>query len=271
MGTATKSGNLFGTEAQFSQRTEVIEMATVTEKPSANGALATQSQPPANPMAIIQVAIERGVDADQLGKLMDLQERFERNRAAEAFGAAISRFQKICPRIHKGRKVQGGGLNYQYASFDDVMAQAGPHLAACGIALSFSTEANDRGIRVTIRVRVGIHAEDSTLDVPVPDMKVNSTQRYGAALSYAKRYALCAALNIVVTDEDDDATSAYDPVTDDQSFQLDEAMTLLVEKYGESERGRFLKWMGVERLADIPSRDFQKAIQALRGKLNASR
>jgi hypothetical protein len=226
-------------------------------------AIATNEPKPAtNPMALIQAAIERGIDPDQLGKLMDLQERHERNRAAEAFGSAIAEFQRRCPRIHKGRKVDAGPLRYQYASFDDVMAEAGPHLSACGIALSFSTEANDRGIRVTVRVRVGIHAEDSTLDVPVPDMKVNSTQRYGAALSYAKRYALCAALNIVVTDDvDDDANSCFDPITEQQEVELIE----LIEAKG-ADKPRFLKWMGVEKLSDIAASDFDKAITALRSK-----
>jgi hypothetical protein len=222
----------------------------------------TEPKPATNPMALIQAAIERGIDPDQLGKLMDLQERHERNRAAETFGTAIAEFQRRCPRVHKGRKVDAGPLRYQYASFDDVMYQAGPHLSACGIALSFSTEANDKGIRVTVKVRVGIHAEESTLDVPVPDMKVNGTQRYGAALSYAKRYALCAALNIVVTDDvDDDANSCFDPITDEQEIEIAE----LIEAKG-ADKAKFLAWMGVTRIIDIPASDFNKAVVALRSK-----
>jgi hypothetical protein len=40
-------------------------------------------------------------------------------------------------------------------------------------------------------------------------MRVNETQKFGAALSYAKRYALQGALNIVVTDEDTDACEPH--------------------------------------------------------------
>lgn len=243
-------------------------MTVATQTPPANGQLTAQA---ANPMALLQQMIEGGYKPDDLGAMMDLCERYEKNRAAEVYGQAITAFQRKCPAIHKGRKVDAGPLRYQYASFDDVMAQAGPVLAECGIAVAFSTEANEHGIRVTVRLRVGIHSEEYTLDVPVPEMKVNNTQRYGAALSYAKRYALCAALNIVVTDEDDDANGCLDPVSEDQLNDLDLMMSEVVQRFGESERGRFLKFIGAARLADIPAKDFNKAKSAMRGKLNAGR
>lgn len=223
--------------------------------------IATISPPTVTPLVLLQQAIDKGMDADQLTKLMDLQERYERNRAAEVYGAAITEFQKRCPAIVKERKADAGSLKYQYASFDDVMRKAGPILTDCGIALSFSTESNERGIRVTVKIRVGIHAEECTLDVPIPDMKVNATQRYGAALSYAKRYALCAALNIVVTDEDDDAQSAYDPVTMEQEIAIAE----FIEQNG-LDKTPFLKWLAVDRICDIAARDFDKAMNALRNK-----
>lgn len=230
-------------------------MTTTLTEP-VNGALAVR---PADPMAIIQAALERGVDHDQLGKLLDLQERHERHRAAETFGDAVADFQRRCPPVHKGRKV--ASMGYVFASYDDVMAVAGPHLAACGIAVSFSTETTDRGVKVTVRVRVGIHAEDSTLEIPIPDMKVNSTQRYGAALSYAKRYALCAALNIVVTDEDDDAQLCNEVVTAEQVAAL---QAIIDAK--QVDPVKFLAWIGAESLADIPASAYEKALAALRRK-----
>lgn len=225
-------------------------------------ALTTANQPTVTPLVLLQQAIDKGLNTDDLTKLMDLQERYERNRAAESYGAAVAEFQKRCPIITKDRAVNAGPLKYQYASFDDVMKKAGPVLSECGIALSFSTERNDTGIRVTVKIRVGIHAEECTLDVPIPDMKVNATQRYGAALSYAKRYALCAALNIVVSDEDDDANSAYDPITEEQELEI----TAFLDEH-QLAKEPFLKWLGVERICDIAARDFDKALNGLRGKV----
>lgn len=221
-----------------------------------------------NPFTMLEAAIERGMEPAQLSQMMDLCERHERNQAAAAFGAAISKFQRLCPAVHKGRKATinspKGNYSYQFAGYDDVMRQAGPHLSECGIALSFSTEAIEKGIRVTTRVRVGIHAEDYTLDVPVPDMRVNDTQRYGAALSYAKRYGVCAALNIVVTDEDTDANTCYDPIDAEQEIEILE----LIERKNANKLG-FLKWLCVESVSEIPAKDYAKAVAALRSKPDA--
>ncbi len=236
--------------------------------------MATDLQPyaPPNPLAILEAAIERGIGPDELGKLMDLCERHERNQAAAAFGAAVAKFQRLCPAVHKGRTASihsdKGNYKYGYAGFDDVMKQAGPHLAECGIAVSFSTEANQYGIRVTTRLRAGIHAEDYTLDVPIPQMKVNDTQKYGAALSYAKRYGLCAALNIVVTDDvDNDANFPIDTITEEQAIQIQE----WIDSKNVNPQ-RFLEWVSqargvkVERVADMPATMYQQAIDFLKRK-----
>jgi hypothetical protein len=250
-----------GSEPSFFTEGEEESMSgtLLTPAPENNGALVAHE---ATPMALIQAAIEKGYAPDQLSALMDLQERFERNRAAEAFGAAITKFQQDCPPVHKSRSVNAGQLNYNFAGYEDVMRIAGPHLAECGIALGFSTENREKGIRVTLRIRVGIHAEESTLDVPIPDMRVNDTQRYGAALSYAKRYALCAALNIVVTDEDDDAQSCIDPLTGEQALEIED----LLDQHG-LDKERFKKFMGVDLIGNIPSRDYAKAKAAIHDRI----
>lgn len=222
------------------------------------------ARPPATtPLAIIATAIERGVPAAELAQLMDLQERYERNQAAAAFGAAVARFQSLCPIVHKSRNTkESGNFGYAFASYDDVMRAAGPALKECGLALNFSSEHVDSGIKVTCRVRHGMHYEDHTLTVPVPSMKVNDTQRYGAALSYAKRYALCAALNIVVSDEDTDAANLdSEPIRESQLKQLRDLLMAT-----NSDGARFLKWAKVERLEDLNVAKFHEAVKMLEAK-----
>lgn len=216
-----------------------------------------------NPLVLIQAAIERNIEPAQLEKLMDLEERWVRNRAAEAFGNAVSQFQSLCPIVHKRRQACFDGKPaYVFASFDDVMRAAGPILADCGLAVTFSTEDVPTGIKVTCRVRHGIHSEATMLHVPIPAMKVNDTQKFGAALAYAKRYALCAALNIVVSDEDDDAvTAGLDTIT------LDDVGTIndLIAEKGVS-LDRFLAWAKVPSLDQLPKDQLPKALDMLRRK-----
>ena len=215
-----------------------------------------------NPLSIITIAMQHGAPPEQLGQLLDLQERWERHRAAEAFGAAIASFQRECPPITKARKVNAGPLNYRFASYDDVMRVAGPLLASHGIAVSFTTESTERGMRAVCRVRVGIHSEDYALEIPVPDMRVNDTQKYGAALSYVKRYALCAALNIVVTDEDNDAIPLQRGITHEQG----EKLKRLIQQT-DTDPAKFLKWAGCESLAEMPANKFGDAVAFLERKL----
>lgn len=217
---------------------------------------------PSDPLAILSLAVERGADPDQLEKLLALQERYERNQAAKAFGDAFAEFQRLCPAIRKER-APTSGPSYTYASFDDVMRVAAPLLAQCKLSVSFSTEQNEKSLTIVCRVRHGTHCEEATFSVPVPDMRVNDAQKYGAALSYAKRYAICAALNIVVTDEDDDAEGLIETITMEQEAQLEE----WIANVGAN-RPKFLEWLGVAKLGDCPASKFKQAIAALkeRGK-----
>ncbi len=213
------------------------------------------------PMAMIETAIAKGVDPEQLSKLLDLQERWERNRAADSFAAALTTFQAQMPVVKKAQTAKVKDWSYTFASYDDVMRAAAPILAQCKLAISFSTEPAQGALKVTCRVRHGIHFEEHSLTVPIPDMRVSDTQKFGAALSYAKRYAVCAALNIVVSDEDDDAASQLDSVNAKEAAIL---KALVVEK--KADLGRFLKWANVESIQDMPRSMYAKAVDMLRRK-----
>lgn len=215
-------------------------------------------------MSIIDRALSSpDFDVAKLQGVLDLKREWDRDRAAEAYAEAISRFQHRCPHVHKGRTADAGRMKYGYASLDDVMRVAQPHLTDCGIAVAFSTESKDGNIRVTVRLRVGIHHEEHTLEVPVPSsMPVNDTQKYGAALSYAKRYALCAALNIVCTDEDNDAGGLeVERISAEQEVEIAEYL----EQHG-IDRQATLEWRKVERISEIAAKDFDEVMRGLRNK-----
>lgn len=221
----------------------------------------TQLQP-TNPLAIIERAIAAGMKPEDLKGLFDLQERHERNRAAEAFADAITGFQDECPVILKRRVAKIKEWSYGYAGYDDVMREIKDLLKRYRIAVTFSTDHTDKGIKATCRVRVGTHYEDHTLTVPVPgQMVVNDTQKYGAALSYAKRYVLCAALNIVVSDEDDDAAGLLENISEEQVKELQG----LIKSKSVDEK-RFLNWANIAQLTSMPRRDFPKALDMLKRK-----
>ena len=162
-----------------------------------------------NPLMILQAAIEKGIDADQLEKLMTLQERWEANQARKAFDAAMADFQAHCPIIKKTREAD----RYWYAPLDEVLRTIRPHLEATGLSVRFSTETEGPVITAicTVSHRDG-HSEVSHFTAPIDEqMRVNETQKMGSANTYAKRYALMNALNLAAGNEDDDGVRASHP------------------------------------------------------------
>ena len=220
-----------------------------------------------SPMALILMAAAANADPARLEKLMELQERWERNESAKSFAVAITDFQRDCPQIQKKRGVSMTGGNhpdYLYAGLDDIMAIISPILARNGLSVSFSANLTTDGkLTADCTIRHGMHVEKSSVTLPVPSqMRVNDTQKMGAAFSYAKRYALCAALNITVTNEDVDAKGLKgNPITDQQAS----ALQGMIDGYGV-DAAKFLAWAGVARLEDLPASRYEDAHRLLKAK-----
>lgn len=232
-----------------------------TETPMTTELVTTEQPPELTPMLLIERAMERGIDP---GKLYELAQKWEQDQAAERFATALAKFQAGCPQIKKTRQIDlGQGKGPQYASLDDIVHKIGPLLAECGLSITFSAGITETGmLTAKCLVHHGRHVEQSEITLPVPsNMRVNDTQKMGAALSYAKRYALCAALNIVVTDEDRDGEGLLETINDDQIDTLREWIANT-----ESNEAAFLKYMGVASLSSIAAADFEKAFAALKRK-----
>ena len=222
-----------------------------------------------SPESILANAVASGRPLAELVPIMDLIERTQRSQAIAAYNAAVAKFQGLCPTVHKGRRMgeAGGGMSYQFADYSDVMAVAKPHLYACGLAISFSSEPADNGLKVTCRVSHGSHHEDHTLTVPVPsNLRVNDTQKYGAALSFAKRYCLTAALNIVCSSEDNDASGLCETISAGDCRALDQ---MLMES--NSNIAAFCKAYSIEKVADLPASQLAQARAQILRKMEAAK
>jgi len=213
---------------------------------------------------LIAAAIEKGTPLDSLKDILDFQRGCEKDQAARDFAAALKGFQAEAPRVEKTRQVldKNGNKIYKFAPFEDIMQQIGRLLDKWGIVPSFSFSQTTAGLMlVTCTLRVGIHTQDSTLPMPVPASApggINEAQRYGIAQSYAKRYALVNALNIVTCGEDTDGHGAGDRITEAQAAKL---WAMIQDKKADMQR--FLKWAGIEKLEDMPASFYQKAEDTL--------
>jgi len=235
------------------------------------GALTAPPAAPKTPMALIAQAIESGVSVQELQGLFDLQERYERREAAQAFATAITAFQAEMPQVEKWKEGSKGA--YKYAPYESIMKVAGPLLVKHGIVVTFTTKQEPTGLTVTCRIRVGTHAEETELYMPTPaaNPMINAAQNQGITLSYAKRNAIKAALNIVETGEDLDGDPAGDLVNGSQIRELNDAIKRCEDAGAPVHFGKFLEWLQVKTLDQLPQRELGKALAELRNKLAAAK
>lgn len=230
-----------------------------------------QEQPrsvaPVTPMEMLQIAVNKGADLDQLQKLMDLQERWEANEARKAFVTALNAFKSDPPEIFKNKEIKHDKkLIAKYAGLDQVSNEIGTALSAHGLSHRWDTAQLDGGmIRVTcILTHEMGHSEKTTLQA-APDATgaKNGVQAIGSTVTYLQRYTLLAATGMATSDMDDDGKAAGGdgPITEEQ---LD-LLRARLDSIG-ADIPKFCQYMGVGGLALIPQSKLKQAHDALTKK-----
>lgn len=164
------------------------------------------------PHDLISQAIDKGLGVEELGKLMDLQERWQANQARKLFFEAFTEFQANCPDIRKGKQVgfetkTGGQTNYTYAPLADITRQIAKVLKSCSLSYRWEIQDDGQTIKVTCLVsHVDGHTERTTMSAsPDTSGAKNAIQARGSAVEYLKRYTLIGALGLSTADSDIDA------------------------------------------------------------------
>jgi hypothetical protein len=92
----------------------------------------------------------------------------------------------------------------------------------------------------------------------------NPMQALGSAVTYARRYGLCAMVGIAPEDDDGNALTQDKPqadprfITEDQESELAKLITDT-----QSDKGAFLNYLGVTSLSELPLANFDNAKAAL--------
>ncbi len=120
--------------------------------------------------------------------------------------AALARLQASIPKVVKGSTADTGTYKYQYAGLDAVTDAAMPALGKQGLAFIAMPTLNDEGKFVLAYSLV--HEAGGEISGEYPLMDKGSPQQIGSAITYARRYALCAATGIAPGGDDDDAQAA---------------------------------------------------------------
>jgi hypothetical protein len=119
--------------------------------------------------------------------------------------AALVKFQASVPAI--GRDAANPFFKSKYASLGHIISKITPTLTECGLAVTCIPEGENH-LRVSLLHTSGEYLSGSYKMRPVKD----DPQALGSAITYQRRYAIAAILNLNV-DEDDDGNEASKPVS----------------------------------------------------------
>jgi hypothetical protein len=133
--------------------------------------------------------------------------------------AALAQLQANLPRITKGETAvvptkAGGSYKYTYASLAHVSAEVLPLLGKLGLSWSTMPTLNEQG-RFVLFYRLA-HASGDVItgvsgEYPLPEH--GTPQEMGSAITYARRYCLCAVTGVAPDDDDDDGAAATKAAT----------------------------------------------------------
>jgi len=165
-------------------------------------------------LSTLQDALDKGVGADNLEKILNMQERILDRQAAQAYSQAMVSVQSKMPVIKQNRT--NDQTRSTYADMGQILKQITPVYTEAGFALSFGegVPTNPGEVRVACEVMHSQgHSKSYFTDIPLDIEGIkgnrNKTNVHGtaSAISYGQRYLTKLIFNLN-TGDDDDGNSA---------------------------------------------------------------
>jgi len=195
-----------------------------------------------------------------------LKERWEAQQARASFFQAMQAFQNACPRIEKTKHVrfpskQGGFVDYWYAPLPDIVQQIKAPLKDCGLSYRWEFQDEEGLITATcVLTHAQGHSEKTSMTGPADDSGgKNKIQQRGSTMQYLQRYTLIGVLGISTADSDMDGRLPQvdvETITEEQAADLTALMDETIQN-----KDKFLKWLKVEKVEDLPAKDFDRAVK----------
>lgn len=193
--------------------------------------------------SFISQALEQKVPIETLERLLAMHKEVREMQAKEAFVQAMSKFQGECPVVVKDKKIMnkdGMSVRSRYADLGSIVSVVKGILAKHGLSYTFYSEFGADFITVTcVATHEMGHSEKSQFKLPVGEEAfMSQAQKFGARVTFGRRYAFCDVFGILTGDED----------TDDEGGQESEAPVVKPE-YTKEQVAELIK--KIENAKDI--------------------
>lgn len=228
-----------------------------------------------SPTSVVMMAMQKGYEPAFIEKMMDLQERYEKNEARKAFYDAVAAFKENPPEVLKDKEnsqFSKGDKRAMYVSLGNLLKTVNPALGKHGLSVSFEIKQAEKLVTVSCKLshRMG-HSEIVTMEAP-PDISggnaKNPIQQIKSTVTYLRAATFEAVTGLAATDEanfDDDGNAAgTEFIRPDQEIEINDKIKEVVAK-----KDKFLEYMGVESVDKILLKDYGKAMTALNRKKDA--
>jgi hypothetical protein len=122
---------------------------------------------------------------------------------------ALTALQARMPRVAKTVPGQVGNQKYLYADLADVSAALYPIMASLGLSFTARPTLLSIGGEARFALHYSLmHVSGAELSGEYPLPTSGTPQQVGSAITYARRYTLCAVTGLAPGGDDDDAASA---------------------------------------------------------------
>lgn len=198
---------------------------------------------------MLQTVIEKGITAENvqaLDSLVGLYDRMQAKQSEKEFAQALMELQGETIRVQatKSVDVKNGVPRYTFAPYEEIMRTVQPMLTRHGFSITFDTKIDEAGARLfsicTLTHKSGFSRSNQFAVRFGKPPGSSDAQGDMSTKSYAKRGALCDALNIVV-DHDDDARMIGKPI----GKAIAEDLQKRVQE-SKSDEIAFLRYAGVK-------------------------
>lgn len=210
---------------------------------------------------IERVCSDPNFDIQKMEKLVEMRNQEMQRVAKIDFNRDYAEMQELLPRVVSDHR--NNQTNSNYAKIEDINNIVLPIINKKGFGVSFKIiSQDDKGItvRAILSHKQG-HEEFTDLFTPLDRAgakgTVNKTDIHatGSAITYAKRYAICALLNISVgSDDDGNAAGVNKPVSETQAELLKEKLMQCPQEIMDKFRENY------GDVGNVPAKQFDKLI-----------
>lgn len=227
------------------------------------------------PMAMIDRALASGASPETLGKLMDLQERWEANQAKKVFDEAMKSAQAAMrPILVNADNPQ---TRSKYATYEALDAAIRPVYVRHGFSLIFDTAdcPQPEHVRIVCEVSCGGHTIRPHIDMPADGKGakgndvMTKTHATGAAVTYGRRYLLGMIFNLTVTKDDDGNSAGANGAATINAEQFQQLSKLIDD--AQADERKIIDYVGGDSLETLTVAQMKKAESALRDYMRNAR